>query len=117
MLALILYSGCDCNYDLCREQRDIDDRHWEGSKKWSMFEFSVFEGVRKLHRYDDEYQKSDPIYSGIGKVLLIKDQIEGKKKFSSIVSTSRDVDVAIDFRGDDGGLLFRILPEKVCLLG
>ena len=28
MLALILYTGCDCNYDLCKSQRNGDYHKW-----------------------------------------------------------------------------------------
>ena len=50
MLALILYTGCDCNYDLCKCQRE------DNFTKWRIFDKCLYSAISKLHdieRYDD----------------------------------------------------------------
>ena len=41
MLAVILYTGCDCNYDMCAAERDGDFDKW----KWfsSLLDFAVWD--------------------------------------------------------------------------
>eukprot|EP01084_Bolivina_argentea_P270560 460087_1 len=40
ILALILYTGCDCNYDLCKTQRDGD------YKKWKWFDYCLYHAIK-----------------------------------------------------------------------
>eukprot|EP01083_Nonionella_stella_P008478 24467_1 len=42
MLALILYTGCECNYDLCASQRDGD------YNKWKWFDYCLWWAIRTL---------------------------------------------------------------------
>eukprot|EP01084_Bolivina_argentea_P114311 203543_1 len=42
MLSLIMYTGCDCNYDLCGSQR-------KGNyNKWKWFDYCLWNAIRKL---------------------------------------------------------------------
>ena len=44
MLALLLYTGCDCNYDLCSSQR-------EGNyDKWKCFDYCLYNAIEKLDK-------------------------------------------------------------------
>eukprot|EP01084_Bolivina_argentea_P252193 423250_1 len=42
MLSLILYTGCDCNYDLCSSQRNED------YDKWKWFDYCLWNAIYKL---------------------------------------------------------------------
>eukprot|EP01084_Bolivina_argentea_P015007 28067_1 len=42
MLALILYTGCDCNYDLCKSQRNDD------YNKWQKFDYCLYSAIKSL---------------------------------------------------------------------
>eukprot|EP01084_Bolivina_argentea_P096780 173980_1 len=42
MLAFLLYTGCECNYDLCSSQRNGN------YQKWKWFDFCLFNGIQKL---------------------------------------------------------------------
>eukprot|EP01084_Bolivina_argentea_P310178 536685_1 len=43
MLALILYTSCDCNYDLCKSQREGD------YQKWKWFDLCLCEAIKELN--------------------------------------------------------------------
>ena len=91
------------------------------SLKWKIFEFCLHWGITKLHYHDTLYSKSVPVYSGIGKVLLNRDlihQVDSSERgvqFSSFISTSRSISVAKKFRGNNGGMIFRVQPDLACL--
>eukprot|EP01084_Bolivina_argentea_P184388 318016_1 len=42
MLAFLLYTAGDCNYDLCQSQRQ------KNYEKWKWFDFCLYEGIEKL---------------------------------------------------------------------
>ena len=57
MLALVLYTGCDCNYDLCSSQRNGDYNKWTPDKAnltqapWlETIDFVVFKDKREKRR-------------------------------------------------------------------
>merc|ERR1711920_1151972 len=86
MLALILYTGCDCNYDLGSAQRE---GNWA---KWVVFDYVLYNAIRKLS--SAEYG-CYPVYSGIRGCMLDFE----KSKFRSgclctFTSTSWDKEVA-----------------------
>eukprot|EP01083_Nonionella_stella_P113529 334731_1 len=94
MLSIVLYTGCDCNYDLCASQRSGN------FKKWIVFDYCLGTAVDKLnHAEYGEY----PVYSGVGGVMLEF----GKEKsiagfLSTFTSTSWDKNVAERFCGPSG---------------
>eukprot|EP01084_Bolivina_argentea_P307977 532415_1 len=46
MLSLILYTGCDCNHDLCKSQRNGD------YKKWKWFDLTLYSAISKLDKFE-----------------------------------------------------------------
>jgi hypothetical protein len=86
MLALILYTGCECNWYLCLSQRNKDFHTW----KW--FDYNLFYAIDKLHAVESgKYQ----IYTGIKNVNLKQEMIEGY--FVTYVSTSWKRNVAEEY--------------------
>ena len=47
MLSLLLYTGCDCNYDLCKSQRNGD------YEKWLAFDNCLYAAISRLHEMED----------------------------------------------------------------
>eukprot|EP01084_Bolivina_argentea_P015317 28630_1 len=61
MLALILYTGCDCNYDLCSSQRDGK------YDKWKWFDYCLYKAIELLS--ERESGKFN-VYRGLNNVKL-----------------------------------------------
>ena len=101
MLALVLYTGCDCNYDLCKSQRNGD------YSKWKIFDYCLYSAIKKLN--NKEFGKYK-LYSGLGKVKLNKMAVESAF-FPTYTSTSWRKDVAVDFMGDEGMLI--VLDDNI----
>eukprot|EP01083_Nonionella_stella_P183504 663381_1 len=75
MLSIVLYTGCDCNYDLCASQRSGN------FKKWIVFDYCLGTAVDKLnHAEYGEY----PVYSGVGGVML---EFGKEKSIAGFLST------------------------------
>eukprot|EP01084_Bolivina_argentea_P075898 137541_1 len=95
MLALILYTGCECNYALCASQRNGD------YNKWQWFDYCLYHAIEKLsHRESGSFS----VFSGLTKV---KSDIKyiNKGYFVTYVSTSWNKQVAVSFMKDDGMLI------------
>eukprot|EP01083_Nonionella_stella_P086690 240982_1 len=92
MLALILYTSCDCNYDLCSSQRNGN------YIKWKCFDYSLHIAIKLLHEKEHGSYK---LYSGLNHVKLDKKEIECGY-FVTYVSSSWSKDVALAFMNGEG---------------
>eukprot|EP01083_Nonionella_stella_P308181 1086191_1 len=61
MLALVLYTGCECNYGLCKSQRNGN------YSKWKVFDKCLGYAVDTLSQFE---VSAFPVYSGVGSVML-----------------------------------------------
>eukprot|EP01084_Bolivina_argentea_P075899 137543_1 len=95
MLALILYTGCECNYDLCSSQRNGD------YKKWKWFDYCLYHAIETLSLCE---HGSFPVFSGLNSVKLNKKAIENGY-FVTYVSTSWNKRVAKAFMKGDGMII------------
>eukprot|EP01084_Bolivina_argentea_P031431 58177_1 len=95
MLAIILYTGCDCNYDLCGSQRRGD------YKKWKYFDLCLFNAINKLKQLETGKFK---IYTGLNNVKLNKKSIQNGY-FVTYVSTSWKIEVSKKFMGETGMIM------------
>eukprot|EP01083_Nonionella_stella_P086510 240391_1 len=86
MLALILYTGCDCNHDLCKQQRN------RNYSKWKWFDYCLFRAIRKL-----SHKESGPfiVYSGLSGVKM-------NRIVYTHTSTTWQKEVAKEFMDGDG---------------
>eukprot|EP00484_Ammonia_sp_Unknown_P026388 CAMPEP_0197025842 /NCGR_PEP_ID=MMETSP1384-20130603/6059_1 /TAXON_ID=29189 /ORGANISM="Ammonia sp." /LENGTH=180 /DNA_ID=CAMNT_0042454419 /DNA_START=1 /DNA_END=543 /DNA_ORIENTATION=- len=101
MLALILYTGCECNYDLCASQRSGDYRKW----KW--FDYCLYFAITELSMLEEgEFS----VFSGLNGVKLNKKEIECGF-FKTYVSTSWNRDVAEKFIKGSKGMMIEIDPK------
>eukprot|EP01084_Bolivina_argentea_P104696 187458_1 len=57
MLSLLLYTGGECNFDLCKTQRNGD------YKKWKWFDYCLYNAIHKLSKREYGLYK---IYTGLG---------------------------------------------------
>lgn len=90
MLALILYTDCDCNYDLCREQRN------RNYSKWKAFDRILYCAIYKLSQFEKISNLS--LYSGLTNAKA--DENDNKLKgcyFPTYVSASWDKCVSLTF--------------------
>ena len=67
MLALVLYTSCDCNYDLCKSQRSGD------YKKWKYFDQFLGQAIKRLSSRE---RGSYPVFTALNKVMLENEEIE-----------------------------------------
>eukprot|EP01084_Bolivina_argentea_P244069 408963_1 len=95
MLAIILYTGCDCNFDLCISQRNGD------FMKWKWFDFCLYYGIQKLSEKETGSYK---LYSGLSNVKLEKKEIKNGY-FITYVSTTWIKEVSSTFVGDKGMII------------
>ena len=93
MLSLILYTGCDCNYDLCKFQRNGD------YKKWYYFDKCLYNAIKKLNERET-YSNNMKLYSGLSGVQLNQSKL-ALAYFPTYVSTSYIKDVSISFMVQD----------------
>eukprot|EP01084_Bolivina_argentea_P202571 346095_1 len=95
MLALILYTGCDCNYDLCATQRKGD------YQKWKWFDYCLYEAIFKLRCNETG---SFFVYSGLNGVKMDKKKIKNGY-FATYVSASWKKEVSQAFMGNEGMII------------
>ena len=108
MLALVLYTGCDCNYDLCQSQRNGNH------SKWKIFDSLLYDAIFKLSL--KEKLLNCKLFSGLRNV-----QTDTKKMlscyFPTYVSTTFNKDVAMAFIQSNGMLIeidADVCQELVC---
>ena len=106
MLSVLLYTGCDCNYDLCKSQRNGN------YSKWKCFDDCLYQAISVFHDMEDysSYFKDNTdiifhLYSGLNRV-----QLKNKGKidfcyFPTYLSTSYDKQVSIQFAQNNGMLM------------
>ena len=108
MLSLVLYTGCDCNYDLCSSQRDGD------YKKWAIFDWCLYNAILKLHKiecYDNVTKKYQmKLYSGLKNVQLKENKLF-ISYFPTYVSTTYVKNISLQFASNNGMLIE--MSEKV----
>ena len=104
MLALILYTGCDCNYDLCKSQRNGN------YSKWQIFDKYLYDAIYKLHKC--EVYLNTPLYSGLQNVKLKKNQLL-VSFLPTYVSSSYVKDVALSFIKKSNGMLIE-MDKNIC---
>eukprot|EP01084_Bolivina_argentea_P036459 67457_1 len=95
MLALILYTGCQCNYDLCLSQRNGD------YSKWKWFDWCLYHGISDLWKRETS---SYSVYSGLDSVQLDRAEIT-QGYFKTYVSASWNKNVASSFIRNKGMLM------------
>ena len=95
MLALVLYTGCDCNYDLCKSQRSGD------YQKWKYFDRFLGQAIKTLSYRE---RGSFAVFTALDKVMLENEEIECGW-FPTYVSTSWLEPVAMDFVRNTGMLI------------
>eukprot|EP01084_Bolivina_argentea_P047126 86821_1 len=95
MLALVLYTGCDCNYDVCKSQRNGN------YTKWKWFDYCLHHAILFLSQNENGTYK---LYSGLNKVKLTKKDIS-LGYFPTYTSTSWIKEVATNFMYDEGMLI------------
>eukprot|EP01084_Bolivina_argentea_P188668 324719_1 len=98
MLSLLLYTGCSCNMDLCKSQREGD------YNKWKWFDKILFEAITKLAlRQTGQF----PVYSGLHQIKFNKKEIKDFEcgYFVTYVSTSWDKKVAEFYMCEKGMML------------
>lgn len=95
MLALVLYTSCDSNYDLCKHQRTGN------YTKWCWFDYCLFEAITKLSRKETGSYK---LYTGLSGVKIDKKEMSNVY-FPTYVSTSWVKEVSIGFMEGDGMII------------
>ena len=100
MLSIILYTGGDSNYDLCKSQRNGDYHKW----KW--FDYCLYYAINRLSKREYGSYK---IYTGLSGTKL-KDKHVDCGYFKTYVSTSWMRQIAETF-ADDTGMIFEINEE------
>ena len=95
MLALVLYTGCDCNYDLCASQRSGN------YSKWKFFDLCLYEAIKELSIHE---KGQYPVYSGLNGVKMDTKFVR-RGFFVTYVSTSWRKEVSEMFMGKDKGMI------------
>ncbi len=95
MLAIILYTGGKCNYDLCATQRNGD------YEKWKVLDACLDMGIKLLSACEIF---NYPVFSGLANVQFKEWRVK-EAFFATYLSSSKSEDVAIVFRGKKGILL------------
>eukprot|EP01084_Bolivina_argentea_P259415 437710_1 len=97
MLSLLLYTGGESNYELCKSQRNGDYKTW----KW--FDFCLYHAIFKLSKRENGSYK---LYTGLSSTKLVDNFVE-IGYFKTYVSTSWVRQIAETFT-DDSGMMFEI---------
>eukprot|EP01084_Bolivina_argentea_P258424 435668_1 len=92
MLSLLLYTGGESNYALCKCQRNGDYETW----KW--FDYCLYNAINKLSKREYGSYK---IYTGLTSTQLTAKYIDSGY-FKTFVSTSWLKEVALGFVADKG---------------
>eukprot|EP01083_Nonionella_stella_P084648 234370_1 len=95
VLALLLYTGCHCNHDLCLSQRNGD------YQKWKIFDWCLNGAIHRLSTYE---RGSFRVYSGVCGVKLDRKQIS-LGFLPTFTSTTWKKEVAQMFVGSEGVIL------------
>eukprot|EP01083_Nonionella_stella_P253106 871291_1 len=95
MLSLVLYTGCDCNYDLCKSQRNGD------YDKWKRFDYCLYSAIKLLSSKETGRYT---LYTGLDKVKLNEKEIQCGY-FPTYTSTSWVRNVASTFMGSAGMMI------------
>eukprot|EP01084_Bolivina_argentea_P289449 497061_1 len=107
LLALILYTGCDCNYDLCKSQRNGD------YNKWKWFDYCLYHAIRDLGGKEVAKYK---LFSGLSGVKVDKKRVVSGY-FPTYTSSSWNKMIAKMFaqmqsdKGMDKGIVLEIDEE------
>ena len=88
MLSLLLYTGCDSNYDMCKAQRSGN------YIKWECFDSNLLMAIRKLSNH--EILENFTVYSGLGNVKLDEQSLK-ERYFPTYTSTSWNRNVSMAF--------------------
>ena len=110
LFAIMLYTDCDCNYDLCQTIRN------NNFTKWKLFDMCLKHGIILLHKYFINYDYHSKLctYSGISQCQLKLNKNNACFiHFSTYVSTSLDKSIGIKFLGDKGGMLCTFDPSMM----
>ena len=94
MLALLLYCDGECNYNLCKTQREH-----KVMQKWPYFHCILNSAIEKLSEFETHYEH---LYTGICGVFLETSNQSKMIYFQSNVSFSTDLNIALQFPGDSG---------------
>jgi len=107
LLALLLYTGCDCNYDLTRCLLSDD------YETWCVFDFTLSTAIGILSWHSSASEV--PLYTGLADAYVdsrFVDPCGNEGVFLKChMSTSTKREVAEQFRGDKG-LLITIPPQR-----
>ena len=110
LLALILYTCGDCNYDLARCHRN---RNYD---KWAIFDGYLRYAIEKLHHKEDKSILTNmKLYSGLKKVEM-KTKLLENCYFPTFVSTTYDKEISMEFiKNDDKreGMLIEFAKDTV----
>ena len=105
MLSIILYCNGDCNYDLCESQRSNN-----AMKKWPYLHCILNETIKKLSQFEVHYEN---IYTGICGIFYELNNHMRMVCFKSNVSFTTDLNVAKQFRSNDG-IIIGTNIQKIC---
>eukprot|EP00485_Elphidium_margaritaceum_P010764 CAMPEP_0202687930 /NCGR_PEP_ID=MMETSP1385-20130828/3479_1 /ASSEMBLY_ACC=CAM_ASM_000861 /TAXON_ID=933848 /ORGANISM="Elphidium margaritaceum" /LENGTH=469 /DNA_ID=CAMNT_0049342791 /DNA_START=33 /DNA_END=1442 /DNA_ORIENTATION=+ len=98
MLALVLYTGCECNYNLCRSQRNGN------YLKWKWFDRCLWDAIAQLSSRE---KGAFAVYSGVSKVKMPKKSVQ-EGYFTTYVSTSWKKEVAQSFMKGQPGMIIQL---------
>ena len=96
---ITLYSGCDCNYDLCAAQRNGN------YYKWKFFDHCLFSAIQTLSKKE---RGRYPVYSGLNGVKMNR-KVVTNGYFVTYVSASWRKEVAHAFMKDEGLLIYILM--------
>ena len=132
MLALVLYTGCDCNYAMCKAERSGDYATWRwfsyllygrlSARCRTITDVVAYSGECVSEPVSDLRHCSERpltrsvrrvrIVVGIPRTRLVERPEGGLIRLTTHTSTSRDRRVAERFMGDDGGMLVEIRRQQ-----
>ena len=108
ILALILYTGTDCNYNLCKCLREFKNS-FNYCNKWKWFDYCLHYAISKLSLC--EYGNYS-VYSGINNIEMKEKAMKGQ--FLCYVSTTRNKKIAHSFMNGNGMLITISNRNKFC---
>ena len=114
MLALVMYTGCDCNYDLCKSQRNGNYAKWPTLDINLYYGISILSSIENYSKYFDD-KTFLHLYSGLYNVRLKNNTKLNLFYFPTYTSTSYDKNESKKFAQNDGMLIqfdSNIIKEK-----